>query len=492
VPVQGGAAASEQGGSLAAGAAAAGTETGAAGGEGGAAPAPQPGLTLSRISIAQTLEIPLMQAGAEVPEAMRPAPLVADKRALVRAFVQLEPGFEARKLIGVLDLSSPSGDDTLVSERQVVTSSSQGNLESTFVFEVKARDLEVTTTYRVRVLEADTTPLSRFPESGSLPLLAKKREAFKLLLIPMLVGGLAPVTGEAELSALRARLLALFPSTGIEVSVAPAVTLDYAMDGDGAGWDEALDELYDIRQEQGPPQDVFYYGMLAPAMSFDDYCTGTSCIVGFSNVAYANDVDSRGSIGVTVFPDGSGADEAWDTLAHELGHAMGREHSPCEVPGETDRDFPYDAGDLGMVYGFDHDAMKLISPRNYYDFMGYCAPSWTSDYTYRALFERLDYIAGERFRALSWSPPERFRVARVGLDGRSVWRGERSRVGSPGRPIVLDLLGGGGGRIGSIDARFVPRDHSQGGLLWFAAEALAQSGAVAVDLRQLGGSMLPL
>ncbi len=491
-PAQGGTAAPEQGGAAAS--EQAGTDAGAAAGEAGAPPAPGLDLKLSRISISQTLEIPLMQAGAEVPEAMRPAPLVAGKRGLVRAFVQLAPGFEARKLIGVLDLSSPSGDDTLLSERQITQTSKQDDLESTFVFDVKARDLEPTTTYRLRVLEADTTPVLRFPESGVLPLVAKQREPLKLVLVPMLVGSLAPLTGQAELRALRARLTALFPSTSVETSLAPPVTLNYAMDGDGAGWDDALEDLYALREQAMPPHDVFYYGMLAPSTSFDDYCTGTSCIVGYSNVAIASDEDSRGSIGVTVFPDGSGADEAWDTLAHELGHAMGRKHSPCDVDGPTDRTFPYPAGDLGMVYGFDFDEMKLIRPTLFYDIMGYCAPFWTSDYTYRALFERLDYIAGESFRALAWlpTPPELFRVARVALDGRSTWRGERRRSTSPGESRTVDLLDAAAQRIGSIDARFVARDHSRGGLVWFAARGLAQSGAAAVDLRAFGGSVLPL
>jgi hypothetical protein len=487
---------SEQAGSSGGGAAPAGRSgaPGTSGGEGGApAAAAAPDLRLGRISISQTLEIPLMQAGQEVPEAMRPVPLVAGKRALVRAFVELTPEFAERALLGVLDLSSPSGDDTLISERVIAAPSLQEELSTTFVFEVQARDLEVTTTYRLRVLEADTTPLARFPETGELPLTARKREPFKLVLVPLVVTGQAPVAGAPELTALRARITALFPSTGVEVSVKAPLTLDYPLNGDGEGWDDALDDLYALRRSDQPARDVFYYGMLAPDTSYDSYCSGSSCIVGYSNVAEPNDEESRGSIGITVFQDGSGGDEAWDTLAHELGHAMGREHAPCGVdPEQRDPEYPYAPGHLGTVYGFDFDAMALIKPRQNRDIMGYCAPYWTSDYTYRALFERLEYIAGEGFRSRQWSPPESFRVARIGLDGKTTWRGERGSGQSMGRHRAIDLLDAAGRRVSGLDARVVRRDHSRGALIWLPRRALGQAGAVAVDLRPLGGSVLPL
>ena len=82
-----------------------------------------------------------------------------------------------------------------------------------------------------------------------------------------------------------------------------------------------------------------------------------------------------------------------------------------------------------MVYGFDFAEMKLIRPTRYYDIMGYCAPFWTSDYPYRALFERLDYIAGESFRALAWlpSPPQGWSPACRIRDIDRAWRAGRSR-----------------------------------------------------------------
>jgi hypothetical protein len=456
---------------------------------------PPPLLSLRAVTISQTHEIALMRAGNAVTAAQRTAPLIAGKRALVRAFVDLEPGFVRRPLIGVLDLKTPRVTRTLVSRLTLASSSLQDELGTTFAFDVEAKDLNRDSTYRVRVLEADTTPLARFPESDYAKLEARVLPPFELVLVPFISNGFAPKTGETELAALRQRLLALFPSTDVTVSVSAPETLPYVVNGDGDGWDDALDHLYRLRAEAQPAHDVFYFGAMAPRASYSSYCTG-SCILGFSTVAEDTDVDSRGSIGITVFQDGSGAKDAWDTLAHELGHAMGRDHAPCGIsdPNDTDPEYPYPNASMGDRYGYDFDLMKLVKPKPARDVMSYCTPVWISDYTYRALFDRLDYIASESFRALAYAPRALFRLARIRRDGHSAWLGERHRSDTA-RRATLDLLDGVGQRVGSVDAQVVALDHAPGGYVWLSARELEQggaSGAVSLDLRSLGGSILPL
>ena len=126
--------------------------------------------------------------------------------------------------------------------------------------------------------------------------------------------------------------------------------------------------------------------------------------------------------------------------------------------------------------------------------MLYCTTVLISDFTYRGIFDRLDYIASESFRALAYAPSPLFRLARIRRDGQSGWLGERRRSGKA-RLVTLDLLDGVGQRVGRIDAQAVAVDHARGGYVWLPSRELAQygqNGAISVDLRPLAGSILPL
>lgn len=83
-----------------------------------------------------------------------------------------------------------------------------------------------------------------------------------------------------------------------------------------------------------------------------------------------------------------------ETLAHELGHNLGRKHVNCGSPDDPDGSYPYpnnqiDNSGAANHYGFDIKTRKPIAPTGAKDFMSYCTPKWTSDYTWKALFNRL-------------------------------------------------------------------------------------------------------
>lgn len=89
-----------------------------------------------------------------------------------------------------------------------------------------------------------------------------------------------------------------------------------------------------------------------------------------------------------------------DTAAHEVGHALGRKHAPCDNvtrcanPANQDEDYPeysgFDSDSIGE-YGFDSSGMfgTVKNPGNAHDFMGYSGNKWISPYTYKGLMSRI-------------------------------------------------------------------------------------------------------
>lgn len=184
----------------------------------------------------------------------------------------------------------------------------------------------------------------------------------------------------------------------------------------GADWTTLLNELADLRRNQG--SSALYYGLVPQ--------------------------DNAGMVGLgDVGADGSLAESAagWDnpkdftqdvlrTFLHEIGHNLSLNHAPCQA-GNPDPAYPYANGGLGGSVIFDTWAMKLvdaagyteetrnpstpdspldwkwftsdgsgyfywIKPTKHTDVMGYCDGNWLSDYHYdkmQAFLER-NYSSG--------------------------------------------------------------------------------------------------
>jgi hypothetical protein len=94
---------------------------------------------------------------------------------------------------------------------------------------------------------------------------------------------------------------------------------------------------------------------------------------------------ARAAVSYDRLPDAAGV------VAHELGHNMGRFHAPCGNPSGIDPNFPHANGGIGSP-GYDIEDRVLRGPGGFADFMSYCRPRWTSDYTYHAL---LDWRLGD-------------------------------------------------------------------------------------------------
>jgi hypothetical protein len=138
----------------------------------------------------------------------------------------------------------------------------------------------------------------------------------------------------------------------------------------------------------------------------------------------------------------------------------------------VDSAFPYSGAALG-VWALDVNSNALIAPTKAKDFMGYCDPTFVSDYTFGALATRMSIVYGAAFEIAG--PAQTYRMVNVHEDG-SLEAGDevvtaRPAYGEP-RTAHLTLTNG---KKGAVTGAYYPWDHLPGGLLVVPVGAPIQS-----------------
>jgi hypothetical protein len=284
--------------------------------------------------------------------------------------------------------------------------------------------------------------------------------------------GRLPDTSPDQLKLYQDLLLAVYPLVDLQITVHDPVPFDTPLKGGNVDFDAMNEQMLALKESDGAPSYQYYYGLFNPADTFNKYCS-VSCTTGQSyEVAAPADGTHRVGAGVGF----TGEDSAW-TFVHELGHMHGRGHAPCNVSNAEA--FPYKGGLIG-TWGYDSRSGKFFDPTIVADYMSYCQPRWTSDYTFQNIFDRILEV-GAQTDSLSFSTPIPFRFLRSYADGSFEWGSKVMLSTRPhSRTSQIRFLDDKGSMIAQSQAAVVPISQD-GKTSWLIP--LPPNGARSVELR---------
>lgn len=414
-------------------------------------------LTLEQIAVYQGVKVTIMDGNAEVAVGERNTDVVAGREALFRVFVTVGAGWTARELSARVFLENGETVDSYFAKQTIAQTSSDENTGSSFQIVVPADKIGASTRYAVEVVECGAGSGSggspRFPATDGIALGARLTGGLKVHLLPVQSNGRSPDMSEQGLSAYESLLMAMYPITSVEFTVGDTIPHGYPID-----WNALLDEVRFIREGDGAPDDVYYYGLLAPTATFNEFCA-EGCTAGLGYVPYDDDPDAadyRAAIGIG-WSDSASA----ETMAHEIGHNHGREHSPCGGPDSPDPNYPYENAAIG-VWGYDSRNMSLLAPYEHSDIMSYCGDQWVSDYTYDALLERVADVNANKFVFRAAEQYRHFRILLVS-PGAVRWGIPTQRPVLPsGAAEKANVLDAAGNVIEQIDVFRMRLSHGGG------------------------------
>jgi hypothetical protein len=422
-------------------------------------------LRIRELALYQTVKVSLFKDNAWV--STRNASVVQGKKTLVRTFIEPLSGYRPRPLRALLTLDNDGEKTQLSSDKTLSAASTDESASSTFDFAVDGAQIGPNTQLSVSIIET-TCPAqaaagsARVPATGLQALGAVRINKLRVVLVPVSVGGRAPDTGEAQLAKIREELLAYYPVATVEVTAHAVITWPNALSASGTGWAELLNQIGRERQRDAVARDIYYFGLVAPTASFSEYCRG-GCVLGLA--PQTTFVSPPDQIGLGV---GFVNANTYTTVVHEVGHAHGRAHAPCVPVGGSiqspDPRFPYSGGKIGS-WGWDSRSGQLLSPTRYVDVMGYCDPTWISDFNYEALATRSRNVNTSASILTDKGAPSSWQRVILFADGRSRWAGI-STTEAPTDLSSARAFDAAGADLGEVPVARVPLSHSDDAFMY--------------------------
>lgn len=405
-----------------------------------------PGYAITGGALFQGVKLPLFGDGFDESAEL---PVVVDRPGVIRIYKQvLDTSLDQNTRVTFRYVDADGATQEIKAAKVIKIDSDDTKPGSVLDVELPAAVFHEALEYQIVVTNGRKQLLYTFPEDGTsfAPLHADVRsQVVRVVVVPVKYGssasGRLPDTSAEQMNRLSEQMRAMYPVSKVDLTVrATPLVWNQEVSPDGTGWDDLLYGILQERQDDNVPDDTYYYGVFSPDTSFGRFCQ-QGCVAGLSLLSErVQDAAERGSIGLGFTGDGSA-----ETFAHEIGHAHGRNHSPCGGAAGADRDYPYSKASIG-VPGWDVRTSEFIDvgtgEDQTKDFMGYCNPTWVSDYTWKALFTRITSLGSElHTRALTKKVS--YRALRVDPVQPARWLGRLSVHPSPDDKTVRALLANG-------------------------------------------------
>jgi len=408
-----------------------------------------------------TVSLPIVYLTQSVQTPRRSVRLVANRDALLRAFVTAEEprGFFEPEVVAVF--TGPGGDEVhqvamTRDANQIPAEADEGDLKLSYNALIPAEVLTPGVRMSVEVDPEGNLPLAaesqtRFPEEGGDSLRVIEVPPMQLTVVPVM----AAETSDTSFLAWARGINADSPQVGLLKHAFPFEEFEvrshdvYVTSLDlkpSSGQVSLLGELDALRVSEGGVG--YYYGV---ADMSGASAGGRGRLPGWVSMG-------RASAG---------------TLAHEVGHNLSLRHAPCGGPGGVDPAFPYRDGGIG-VWGYDFRNGSMKSPERSKDIMSYCSTSeWLSDYHFRNVIDHRREAEGDRAGAqlAAQNPPARSLViwgsvldGEMRLEPVFSMRAPPLLPEEPG-PYRLRGSGSDGRALFSLD--FTPSEDGHGARLFF-------------------------
>ncbi len=431
------------------------------------------GLSIEGLALYQGVRIDILD-GDDVVFDEAPVDVISERDGMLRVFVQTGSDWESRTVAAVVELDVDGDTERFSAEGNISSSTSDNSLGNSLNVDIPGASLtRDTSLVSVKLVEVESGVDASGNDSGaeweapggSLDLDARDTgESLRIVLVPIEYradgSNRMPDMSDAQIEIYRDALYAQYPTKEIDLVIDDPMAATWQISPFGQGWTYTLEQIYFRREENNAAFEEYYYGLFSPAQNFPTFCQ-QGCVAGLSSLAQSASQDwARVSIGL-----GFGGEGSAGTMVHEIGHAHGREHSPC---GTQDAGFYPHSGAIIGVQGYDLRAGQLKESTGFYDFMAYCDPTWVSDYTYNWLADRIDdvnasaeYQAAPGFQT-AWSS------VRIDFDGTVARGADHDVLTAPqGEKRMVEFLNAAGEVHELVDGSFHPYSHVGGGRLLF-------------------------